>query len=62
MHLRFENLVSYDGCKTKQLETNTEHKFENLVSYDGCKTGITNCDNCIKVCKYCKHPEKEVMV
>ncbi len=39
LHL-FENLVSYERCKTFILTDDAIFEFENLVSYERCKTGV----------------------
>ena len=36
----FENLVSYERCKTNNGEISSITMFENLVSYERCKTFV----------------------
>ena len=38
--LKFESLVSFEGCKTVNLNPIINHRFESLVSFEGCKTKI----------------------
>ena len=41
----FESLVSFEGCKTQNVEEASATMFESLVSFEGCKTYKGSCQS-----------------